>query len=137
MAITARRIGYFHVSTADKPGEGARILGALRDGGVDLLAFHAFPTSNGKSQLDLVPHDERSFQEAAKKAQFTLSDRKTAFLIEGDDRPGAVAELLQKLGAAGTNVRAVDAVKAGDRFGVLLWVQPSDLDKAAKVLGAQ
>lgn len=137
MAATTRKVGYFHVSTADKPGEGARILAALRDGGVELLAFHAFPTSSGKAQLDFVPVDELSFQEAAKKAKLTISDRKTAFLLEGDDRPGAVAELLQKLASAGTNVTAVDAVRAGQRFGALLWVKPADQDKAAKALGAQ
>jgi hypothetical protein len=137
VATTARKVGYFHVSAADKPGEGARILAALRDGGVDLLAFHAFPTGSGKSQLDFVPVDERSFQEAAKKAKVTISDRKTAILLEGDDRPGAVAELLQKLATAGTNITALDAVKAGQRFGALLWVAPADVDKAAKALGAQ
>jgi hypothetical protein len=136
MATIARKVGYFHVSAPDKPGEGARVLAALRDNGVNLLAFHAFPTGGGQSQLDLVPVDERSLQDAAKKTKLKLSDRKTAFLIEGDDRPGAVAELLQQLAAAGTNVTAVDAVKAGSRFGVLLWVKKADLDKAAKALGA-
>jgi hypothetical protein len=48
-----------------------------------------------------------------------------------------VAELLQKLATAGTNITALDAVKAGQRFGALLWVAPADVDKAAKALGAQ
>ena len=136
MATTARRVGYFYVSIADKAGEGARVLGALRDGGVNLLAFHAFPLGSGQSQLDFVPADEKAFQDAAKKTKLKLSDRKTVFLVEGDDRVGAVAELLQKLGAAGTNVTAMDAVKAGTRFGALVWVKQSDVDKAAKALGA-
>jgi hypothetical protein len=137
MATIARKVGYFDVSAPDKPGEGARILAALRDSGVNLLAFHAFPTGGGQSQLDFVPVDERSFQDAAKKTKLKISDRKTAFLIEGDDRPGAVAELFQQLAAAGTNVTAVDAVKAGPRFGALVWVKPADVDKAAKALGAK
>jgi hypothetical protein len=136
MATTARKVGYFYVSTADKPGEGARVLGALRDSGINLLAFHAFPAGSGESQLDFVPADEKALQAAAKKANLKLSDRKTVFLIESDDRPGAVAELLQKLGAAGANVTALDAVKTGSRFGALIWVKPADVDKAAKALGA-
>lgn len=136
MATAARKVGYFYVTATDKPGEGARVLAALRDGGVNLLAFHAFPTGGGQSQLDFLPSDEKAFQDAAKKAKLKISERKTVFLLDGDDRPGAVAELLQKLAAAGTNVTAVDAVKAGTRFGALIWVKQADVDKAAKALGA-
>jgi hypothetical protein len=136
MATTTRKIGYFYLTTADKPGEGARVLGALRDSGVDLLAFHAFPTSGGQSQLDFVPADESAFQNAVKKANLKVSARKTVFLVEGDDRQGAVAEVLQKLAGASTNVTAVDAVRAGPKYGALVWVKQSDVDKAAKALGA-
>lgn len=136
MATTARKVGYFVVSTADKPGEGAKVLVALRDNGVNLRAFHAFPTGGGKAQLDFVPADERVFQEAAKKAKVKISERKVAFLVDGEDQPGAVADLMQKLGAAGTNVTAVDAVNAGARYGAIIWVKQTDVDKAAKALGA-
>ncbi|MEX2153122.1 MAG: hypothetical protein WD825_07265 [Gemmatimonadaceae bacterium] len=136
MATTAKKVGYFYVTAPDKSGEGARVLSALRDGGVNLLAFHAFPSGGGQSQLDFVPADERAFQDAAKKAKLKLSGRKTVFLVEGDDRPGAVAELLQKLATAGTNVTAFDAVRAGTRFGALIWVKEADVDKAAKALAA-
>ena len=136
MPTTTRKLGYFHTTAADKPGEGARILGALRDGGVNLVAFHAFPTGTGQSQLDFVPADEKAFQDAAKKAKLKISDRKTVFLVEGDDRPGATADLLQKLATAGTNVMAMDAVKAGPRYGALIWVKPADAEKAARALGA-
>jgi hypothetical protein len=136
MATSARKVGYFYITTADKPGEGARVLTALRDGGVNLIAFHAFPTGGGQSQLDFVPADERAFQDAAKKAKLKVSERKTVLLVEGDDRAGAVAELLEKLSAAKTNVTAVDAVRSGGRFGALVWVKAGDVDKAAKALGA-
>jgi hypothetical protein len=136
MAASVRRVGYFYVTASDKPGEGARILGALRDNNVNLLAFHAFPTTGGQSQLDFIPSDERAFLEAAKKAGLKVSDRKTVFLVEDDDRKGAVAELLQKVSAGGTNVTAVDAVKAGGRYGALIWVKQGDVDTAAKALGA-
>ncbi len=133
---TTRKVGYFYVNAADNPGEGARVLAALTQSGVNLLAFHAFPSGAGQAQLNFVPTDEQSFQDAAKKARLKISDRKTAFLVEGDDRPGAVADLLQQLASTGTNITAMDAVKAGQRFGVLLWVKPADPDKAAKALRA-
>lgn len=134
MATTTKKVGYFYVTAPDKPGEGARILGTLRDNGVNLLAFHAFPTGSGQSQLDFVPADERTFQEAAKKAKLQTSARRTVFLVEGDDRAGAVADVLQKLADQKTNVTAVDAVKAGPKYGALIWVDPKDVDKAATAL---
>ena len=58
------------------------------------------------------------------------------FLISGEDRPGAVAGLYEKLAAAKINVTATDAVCAGmGRYGAILWVKPRDVKKAAKVLG--
>ena len=59
------------------------------------------------------------------------------FLIEGDDRVGAMAQLLARLGAAGINVTATSATRTGmGRYGALLWVKPRDVKKAAEVLGA-
>lgn len=136
MSSAVKKVGYHYVTAPDKPGEAARILTALREKGINLMAFHAFPLSGGMSQMDFVPGDDRAFQDAAKKANLTLSGPKTVFLVDGDDHQGAVAELLQKLAAAGTNVTAIDAVKAGPRFGALIWVKEADVDKAAKALGA-
>jgi hypothetical protein len=62
---------------------------------------------------------------------------KTGFLIQGEDRPGAGAELISKLAEAKINVTACDAVAAGEgRYGTILWVKPQDVQKAARVLGA-
>jgi hypothetical protein len=45
---------------------------------------------------------------------------------------------LQKLGDAGINVTAADAVSAGrGRYGMILWVKPRDYARAAKALGAR
>jgi hypothetical protein len=36
------------------------------------------------------------------------------------------------------NITALDAVAAGEgRYGAILWVKPTDVRKAAKVLGAK
>jgi hypothetical protein len=132
-----RRVPYFYVMAPDKAGEGARALRALRDAGVNLLAFSGFPEGR-RSQLDFVPEDPAAFRAAAKKAGWKVTGPKTAFLVEGEDRPGAAAEILGKLADAKVNVTATDAVCAGGgRFGVLLWVKPGDVNRAAKSLGAE
>ena len=132
-----RRIDYYYVMVPDKPGEGARVLNALHQAGVNLLGISAFPHGARKSQLDVVPQDSDAFRKAAKSARLTLSKKKSGFLIQGEDRPGAVADILTKLADAKINVTAVDAVCAGaDRYGAILWVKPPDLKRAAKALGA-
>lgn len=136
MPDSIRRVDYYYVVAPDRPGEGARIFGALRDAGVSLLAAHAFPSAR-KSQIDFVPADAVAFLAAAKNAKLKLSKPKTVFLIEGDDRVGALAPTLARLGDAKVNVTAVTAVRTGPgRYGALLWVKPKDVRKAAETLGA-
>ena len=136
MAEVIRRVQYFYVLAADKPGEGARSLQTLKDAGVNLLAFSGFPVGK-RAQLDFVPEDPAAFRAAAKKARWKVVGPKTGFLVEGDDRTGVCAELLGRLAAAKINVTATDAVVAGaGRFGAILWVKAKDVARAAKALGA-
>jgi len=136
MADAIRRVDYYYVTVPDKPGVGAQILGKLRDAGVNLLAVHAFPSAR-KSQLDVVPADAVAFLAAAKAAGLKLSKPKAVFLVEGDDRVGAFANLLSRLGGAGINVTAATGVRSGaGRYAALVWVKPKDVSKAAQVLGA-
>ena len=136
MTDTIRVVDYYYVKIADKPGAGTKVLETLRAAGVNLTAFHAFPKGR-RSQLDFVPSDAAKLKVAAREGRFKLTGPKKAFLIEGDDRAGAVADIVGKLAAAKINVTAMDAVCAGSgRFGSLLWVNPRAVKKAAKTLGA-
>jgi hypothetical protein len=136
MAETIRKVDYFYIEIPNKPGEGAKVLAALRDAGVNLLGFTGFPRGR-KAQIDFIPEDTAAFKVAAKKAGFRLSPKKTGFLIQGDDRRGAIADIVEKLAAANVNITATDAVSAGaGRYGAIMWVKAPDMRKAAKVLSA-
>jgi prephenate dehydratase len=120
----------------DRPGEGARLLAALKASGVNLLALSGFPAGR-KSQFDLVPEDAAALRAAAKKLKLALGARKHCFVIQGDDRVGALADTLQKLADAKINVTAIQAVTAGmGRYGAIFWVKPRDVARTAKRLGA-
>jgi hypothetical protein len=134
---TVRRVEYFYVSVPNRPGEGARFLDALKEGGINLIAFSGFPEGRG-SQLDFVPADPAAFKQFARKAKWKLTGPKRGFVISGEDRVGVVAELHSKLAEARINVTAIDAVCAGaGRYGALLWVASKDFAKAARLLGAE
>lgn len=137
MAETVRRMEYFAMSVANKRGEGARVLQALAAEGVNLAAFTGFPAASGKAQLDFVPEDAGAFRAAAERLKLKTRAPKTVFLIQGDDRAGAIAGVVQRLADAKINVVAVDAAAAGNgRYSAMLWVKPKDVDQAASVLGA-
>jgi hypothetical protein len=136
MLDTVRKLDYFAIQAPDRPGEGARLLAALKSHGVNLLALSGFPSAR-KSQVDLVPEDAAALRAAAKKMKLALGARKTCFVIQGDDRVGALADTLQTLADAKINVTAIQAVTAGmGRYGAIFWVKARDVAKAAKALGA-
>jgi hypothetical protein len=136
MADSVQRVEYFYVQVPNRPGEGARYLGALAEARINLLAFSGFPEGRG-AQLDFVPADPKAFRQFARKAKWKVTGPKRAFMISGEDRVGAVAGMHRTLSAAGINVTAIDAVCAGGgRYGAILWVPPRDVTKAAKLLGA-
>jgi len=137
MSDTVRKVDYFYVVVPDKPGEGAKVLSALAAEGINLLAFSGFPSAR-KGQLDLVPENSAAFKLAAKKLKLKLSPRKSGFLLQGNDRVGAMNETLEKLSAAKINVTAMDAVSSGEgRYAAIFWVKPQAVARAAKLLGAR
>jgi hypothetical protein len=132
-----RRVDYYTMQVRDRAGEGASMLKALKKHGVGLRAFSAFPEGKG-TQVDFIPEDSREFLAAAKALEWDVSTRKVGFLVHGKDRTGALAGLMGKLGKAGINVIAIDAVGSGRRrFGAIFWVKPADVARAAKILGAR
>ena len=136
MLDTVRKLDYFAIQAPDRPGEGARLLAALKSHGVNLLALSGFPSAR-RSQVDLVPEDAAALRAAAQKMKLALGARKTCFVIQGDDRVGALADTLQTLADAKINVTAIQAVTAGmGRYGAIFWVKARDVAKAAKALGA-
>lgn len=136
MGDRVRRVDYYYTSVPDTPGEAYRVLGILKEAGINLLAFSAFPAEPSRSQVDFIPEESAPFLSACRKSGISLSDRKEAFLIDGAERPGAVSESLLLLADAGVNVTAVDAVCAGaGRYGALLWVKPAAMEAAARALG--
>jgi hypothetical protein len=137
MKDVVKKVTYFAMDIPNKPGEGARILGTLADKGVNLMAFSGFP-SGRKAQIDLIPEKTTVFKNAVKASKIRTRTAKVGFLVQGKDRKGAVADLLNKLAQKKINVTAINAISAGaKRYAAILWVKPGDINKASKALGAR
>lgn len=135
MADTVTTVAYFAVVVPNKIGEGAKVLAALNEAGVNMTGFWGYPIKGKKAQLDIAPADAKVFAKAAKKLGLEVAPKRTAFLVNGEDRPGAVAEALGKLATAGISTQAAQAVCAGEgRYGVLIQVDDDDVKAAKKAL---
>ncbi|MFY9532296.1 MAG: hypothetical protein WBC04_12265 [Candidatus Acidiferrales bacterium] len=137
MAEEVRQVEHYSLLISNKVGEGARVLGMLRDAGVNLIAFWGYGVGAGRAQLEFIPENGPAFVAAAKQAKLKLSKRRPAFYIYGDDRPGAVADVLAKLAGVSISVSALQAVcGGGGRYGAVVSLPPAAVRKAASILGA-
>jgi hypothetical protein len=131
------RVEYFALTVEDRPGAGAELTRRLKGEGINLLALSAFPLTAGRTQVDIVPEHPDHFLEAARKLDLAVGEPKIAFLIQGQDQPGSIAEVMNRLGAANVNIRATLGVSGGDnRYGGILWVNQQDVELASRALGA-
>jgi ACT domain-containing protein len=132
-----RKVVYFSMQVPNRPGVGAEMLKSIAKGRQNLLAFTGFPNRGG-AQVDFVPSDPVEFARGARKAGAKLSKRKTAFLVQGEDRVGALVRVLDVLAKAKINMVAMEAVTAGSgRFGAIFWVRPKDVGRASRLLRAK
>ena len=132
-----RKVVYFSMQVPNRPGVGVQMLNAIAKGRQNLLAFTGFP-NGAKAQVDFVPARPVEFARGAKKAGVKLGKKKVAFLVQCEDRVGALVRILDKLAKARINMVAMDAVTAGNRrYGAIFWVKPKDVARASRLLGAR
>ncbi|HEV8041597.1 MAG TPA: hypothetical protein VGP62_22160 [Bryobacteraceae bacterium] len=136
MQQTVTKVEHYSAAIPNQMGEGARVLGALRDAGINLIALWAYPSGSGIAQLEMIAPRGAAFPKTAKKAGLQISAKQTAFFVNGEDYPGAVADTLSKLANAGINVGAVQAICAGKgRYGAVVFLPQASAKQAAKALG--
>ena len=138
MPDRVQKVSYCYVLVPNRSGQGAAVLQALAEAGVNLLAYSGFPAGGGKAQLDLVAEKLGAVRQVARRQGWRLSRNKKGFLVQGDDRVGAVNRHVAALAEAGINIIAADGVTAGQgRYGMILWVRRKDYARAARVLRAR
>ena len=87
--------------------------------------------------MDLVTDDLAGLRRVARRNGWRLSKVKKGFVIRGRRSGRRRSRQLDKLGAKRINVIAADAVTAGKRYGMILWVKQKDYARAARALGAR
>ncbi len=128
------RLTYFVANIEDEPGTLLKIMLKLRDKNIGLSGLWGFGTRDGKGQLFVIAKDSEVLKDAWEEAGL-IAKEGTGFFVSGEDRTGALIESLERLVEVGINIHSIDAIAVGAVFGSFIWVDASDVEKAAAALG--
>lgn len=136
MADQARLVYSYSTSVPDEPGQAFKVLATLVSAGINLLGCSGTQGDSG-ARIDVVPDDAAAFAALVERAALGFRRQKAGFLIQGDDRPGALADHLSRLADIGVNVGGVHGLAAGaGRWSAIVWIADRDLEAAARALAA-
>jgi len=133
---TAQRVTYFKAKVEDKPGALLALLKNLKAKNISLVSLKG--VAKGEQGGDILAIAKNS-DELRKEwiGSAVVIEEGTAFFLSGADKTGALLTSLEALASAGVNIVATEAVAIGGRYGAILWVAPSDLEKTAQALGVK
>lgn len=122
---------FFSVTLNDRPGELAKLTGALAEKDINLRTAVA-STLSGKGIVNVITSDEAKTREILKAQRFTFSEDE-ALVARLDDKPGAFAAVAKNLGAANVNIKSVALLSnAGPKVEVALAVD--NVEKAKTII---
>ncbi len=125
---------YFSIIVPNKVGQGAHVLSAFKEAGINFVGIWGYPGKSKKeARIDLIPEDAGAFKKAAKKLKIDAEGKQFAFVTNGPDQPGADRGDSYETLEGGISVRAVQAVCGGEgRFGAFVEVDQDDVKQATK-----
>jgi len=128
-----RRATYIVISTEDRPGQLARFSKKISEFEINLEAVWSFGTGRGNAEIIAIPWDPNLFKKVAREAGWVFQEG-NCFHLSGEDRPGALAETLDRIAQEGINLHAVDAMGFEGKFSAYVWCNDEDLEKLRKIL---
>jgi hypothetical protein len=133
MNLIIERVDVWAAPIEDKPGGLAKILSGLREAGADLdfVVARRAPEKPGSGVVFVTPLRGDAEVAAAATLGFNVTSSLQSVRIEGDNRQGIVAELAEKIAAAGINLHGLSAAVIGTRF--ILYLGLDTADAAIKV----
>ncbi|MBN1182420.1 MAG: hypothetical protein JXB49_09050 [Bacteroidales bacterium] len=138
MALEVKKVDYFNITIDSNSEEASQLLSKFANAGIGLLAFKAVPLQHKKSFFTLFPNNSLKMKDEAKRAGLKMDGPYNAIIIKSDnDDPGECAGVFKKLSLAGINAyESCGIADIKDSYGMVLYLDPEDCDKALKALKA-
>ena len=123
----------FSIRLPDRPGELARLSAMMREAGVNLVGLWGYGEGRSQARFYCVPEHPEHFRDFARTADLPVEEGKT-FYLTGADQPGILVDWLNRIGSAGINLQAIEAVRIHGVFGVFIWADAGDWYALTKLL---
>lgn len=137
MALTVRNVEYFYIRIEGSSEKAYELLAKLASAEVNLLAFSAVPFGPNHLELTIFPERSDMFTQLARKLGWEVTGPQHAFLVQGDDNLGALADIQRMLLEAHVEIYASTGVTDGSgRYGYVIYFKEEDHERAARALGA-
>ncbi|MGH3522153.1 MAG: ACT domain-containing protein [Mycobacterium sp.] len=91
----------------DDPGELARVGDVLGNAGVNIAGLCAVTSGGGQAKVHILVQDATLAFEALQGAGIEVAEEQEVIVLHVEDRPGALGEVVHKLGAAKVNLETV------------------------------
>jgi hypothetical protein len=137
MALKVTKAQVWAGDIQDQPGGLAEVLGQLSTAGasVEFIIARREDRQSGKGKVFLTPLKGKKAMDAAKAAGLNVATNIGTLRVEGPDKPGMGWKIMDKIAAAGVNVRGVSAAVIGNKFVAYIGLDSqADADRAAKSL---
>jgi hypothetical protein len=119
----------FTIEVENRPGEVAKIARTLGDAKVNILALLGTAQGTGGT-VELIVEDARRAKKALDAAKLNYTET-TAEELELSNKPGALAECLEKLAAKGVNLSSIHATAAkGGKKAIVVYTSAAAAEKA-------
>jgi putative acetyltransferase len=135
MTFEVRRVDSFRITVEGNAAEGFKMLSLFAGAGVSLLAFKAVPLDLARTQFTLFPNDGAKMAAGAKKAGLKLDGPHSALLVQGEDEPGALADIFERLSKA--KIAVLESTGIADiksSYGVVIYLAAEDCERALAAL---
>jgi hypothetical protein len=132
--MSVKRVAVHCVDIEDKPGSLHKFLTQSSLSGVDYLCFSAFSCSDNHGRVYVSAKDPKSFEAFAKEAGIKITEA-AGFIVGGEDRVGAAANVLKRLAEKDIHGIAGAAMVCDNQYQLFVVVNAKDADRAQKAMG--
>ena len=132
----AQRVAYFQINLEDKAGSLLALAQGLKSKNLGLVGLGTMGAEAGQAGVYLIAKNPDKLRGWLKSSGVTTEEG-TGFFLRGADKTGALVKSLEPIAQAGINIVAIDAIAVGGKYGTFFRVPSPDVEKTAKLLGAE